>query len=245
MILNNFLGPNIYCRRIVTLYLELRLFIIHVLFSTFELLSKGDEMDFYYAVKIINRLLKEKRPDTFNSSWIRNHSPRVYQFIQRSVRSDFGGIDWDRVTRAIDRKYQRKWKPSCRSRNKSYRKKAEVEIVLQKYHDKLYAFIAPADKSDEHMRDIISIALVRIAQKGNIIAREEIIKLVWLTISDWIERDPALSPWEGYESLIQNRIECCIRCYRYSGTFIGYLFKTLEYAGRGLKTTQEYTENNL
>jgi hypothetical protein len=200
-------------------------------------------MDFDYAVKIINKLLKEKQPDTFNSSWIRIHAPYVYQFIQRNVRADVGGIDWDRVTRALDRRFQRKWMASSRNRI-SYRKKAEVGIVLQKYHAKLYVFIAPADKNDEHVRDIISIALVRIAQKGNVIAKEEIIKLVRFTVYEWIERCPTLSSWEGYESLIPNRIEGCIRCYRYSGTFIGYVFKTLEYAGRGLRQTAVYTPDD-
>lgn len=113
-------------------------------------------------------------------------------------------------------------------------------MILQKYHSKLYAFITPADKNDEYMRDNISIALVRMAQKGNVIAREEIIKLVRLTIDSWIESRPTLSSWEGYESLITHHIKACIRCYRYSGTFIGYLFKTFEYAGRGLKKTTNY-----
>ena len=177
----------------------------------------------------------------FNSSWIRKHAPHVYRFIQKNVRSEIGAIDWDRVTRALDRRFQRKWKPSLRNRSKEYRKKAEVRFVLQKYHNKLYAFVAPTDKNDEHVRDIISIALVRIAQKGNVIAKEEIIKLVRFTIYDWIERCPTLSSWEGYESLIQKRIEVCIRYYRYSGTFIGYLFKTLEYAGRGLRPISAYS----
>jgi hypothetical protein len=198
-------------------------------------------MDFDYAVKIINKLLKEKRPDTFNSSWIRKHSPNVYRFIQKNVRSEIGGIDWDRFTRALDRRFQRKWMTYYRSRKTSYRKKSEVGTILQRYHAKLYAFIAPADKNDECMRDIISITLVRIAQKGNVIAKEEIIKLVRFTICDWIERCPTLSSWEGYEDLIQKRIEGCIRCYRYSGTFIGYLFKTLEYAGRGLTPINAYS----
>lgn len=59
-------------------------------------------MDFYLAVKIINKLLIKKRPDTFNSSWIRMHAPKVYQFIQRNIRAEIGGIDWDKVTRALD-----------------------------------------------------------------------------------------------------------------------------------------------
>lgn len=197
-------------------------------------------MEFEFAVKTINKLLRDKRPDTFNSTWIRKHAPHIYRFIQKNVRAETGGIDWDRVTRAIDRRFQRKWKPSFRNNTKSYRKKAEVGIILQKYHANLYAFIAPADKNDEYIRDIISIALVRIAQKGNVTAREEIIKLIRFTIDDWIERCPTLSSWEGYESLIPTRIEGCIRCYRYSGTFIGYLFKTLEYAGRGLRPTTSH-----
>jgi hypothetical protein len=200
-------------------------------------------MDFDYAVKTINKLLIKKRPDTFNSSWIRNYAPHVYRFIQKHVRAEIGGIDWDRVTRAIDRRFQKKWMTSSSNRTKSYRKRAEVGIILQKYQSKLYVFINPADKNDKQIRDIISIALVRIAQKGNVIAKEEIIKLVRFTIDDWIERSPMLSSWEGYESLIPDRIKGCIRCYRYSGTFIGYLFKTLEYAGRGLKPITKYSDD--
>jgi hypothetical protein len=198
-------------------------------------------MDFDSAVKILNELLIEKRPDTFNSTWIRKHAPGVYQFIQKNVRAEIGGIDWDRVTRALDRRFQRKWTGSCRNKSKSYRRKAEVGIILQKYHGKLYVFLAPADNNDRYLRDIISISLVRIAQKGNIVAKEEISRLVRFTVDEWIERYPLLSSWQGYESLIQNRIEGCIRCYRYSGSFIGYLFKTLAYAGRGLRPITAYS----
>ena len=204
--------------------------------------NKGSEMDFDHAVKIINKLLAEKRPDTFNSSWILKHAPPIYSYIQRNVRSDIGEIDWDRVTRALDRRFQRKWMPYSQNRKTSYREKAEVGIILEKYQAKLYAFIAPADRHDEHMRDIISIALVRIAQKGNIQAKEEITKLVRFTIDEWIESRPALSSWEGYEFMIPHRIETCIRRYRYSGTFIGYLLKTLEYSGRGLHQTTSYLQ---
>ena len=123
-------------------------------------------MDFHCAVETINKHLIEKQPEAFNSSWIRKHSPSVYRFIQKNVRADIGGIDWDRVTRALDRRYQKKWMPYSRNYKTFYREKSEVGIILEKYHAKLYAFIAPAHKHDEHIRDIISIALVRIAQKG-------------------------------------------------------------------------------
>ncbi|MEW6599822.1 MAG: hypothetical protein AB1499_02540 [Nitrospirota bacterium] len=200
-------------------------------------------MDFDSAVKTIDELLIEKRPDTFNSSWIRKYAPHVYRFVQKNVRAETGGIDWDRFTRALNRKFQRKWIASARSKKKSYRKKAEVGIILQKYHSKLYTFLTSEDKNDKDSRDIISIALVRIAQRGNVIAKEEIIKLVRFTIDEWVERNPKISSWKGYEPLIQKRIESCIRRYRYSGSFLGYLFRTLEYEGRGLRPITAYSED--
>jgi len=199
-------------------------------------------MDFDDAVKIINRLLKEKRPDTFNSSWILKNAPNVYRYIQKNIRSDVGGIDWDRFTRSLDRRIQKKWRPRSRNKIKRYRAKAEVEVVFKKYKDKLYVFLAPRNREDEYIRDSISIALVRIAQKGNLLAREEIIKLIRFTIDEWIESRPTLSSWEGYEFMIPHRIETCIRRYRYSGTFIGYLLKTFEYSGRGLRATTSYLQ---
>jgi len=141
-------------------------------------------MDFESAVKTINRLLKEKRPVTFNSSWIRKHALNVYQYIQKNVRAEIGGIDWDRVTRALDRRFHRKWKPAYRNRSIAYSKKSEVGLILDKYRANLYAFVSPADKNDEYVRDIICVALVRIAQKGNILAKKEIMQLVRFTIDE-------------------------------------------------------------
>jgi hypothetical protein len=198
-------------------------------------------MDFDSVVKTINNLLLKKQPQTFNSSWIQEYAPHIYRYIQKNIRAEIGGIDWDRITRALDLKLQRKWITSSHKRTKQYRNKAEVRIILEKYNEKLYTFLTPMDKKDNHMRDIISIALVRIAQKGNVIAKEEVSKLVRFTIDEWIEHNPKISCWKGYDNLIQKRIEGCIRCYRYSGSFIGYLFKTLEYAGRGLTPIIAYS----
>jgi hypothetical protein len=199
-------------------------------------------MDFTAAVKAINRLLRIMQPNTFCSSWIRQHAPHVYRFIQKNVRAEIGGIDWDRITRALDRKLQRRWQASRRGRRpECFRDKKAVEIILRKYHDKLYTFLSPTDANDEQVRDIISIALVRIAQRGNAAAKREIIKLVRYTVDEWIEQYPKISCWEGLDDMIQECIEGCIRRYRYSGSFIGYLFKTLEYAGRGLRPIVAYS----
>jgi len=44
-----------------------------------------------------------------------------------------------------------------------------------------------------------------------------------------------LSRWSGYEDEIREQIEGCIRRYRYTGSFPHYVFKTFEYAGRGIR----------
>ncbi|MGC2062275.1 MAG: hypothetical protein WA610_04805, partial [Thermodesulfovibrionales bacterium] len=72
-------------------------------------------------------------------------------------------------------------------------------------------------------------------------AKREVIKLLRFTIDEWIGQYPKLSCWEGLDDMIQERIEGCIRRYRYSGSFIGYLFKTLEYAGRGIRPIVAYS----
>ena len=198
-------------------------------------------MNFESAVSTMNNLLAAKQPQTFNRTWVRVNAPCVYRFIQKEIRIQRGGIDWDRLTRALNPRFQKQWIGSLRKTAKPYRDKTELDIVLQQYSDKLYTFITSEDRNDEHTRDTISISLVRIAQKGNITARLEIMKLLSFTVEDWIEKNPKLSGWRGYDQLIQTRLDCCIRRYRYSGSFMRYVFKTLEYAAKGLKPLIAYS----
>ena len=50
-----------------------------------------------------------------------------------------------------------------------------------------------------------------------------------------------MSRWASYDEEIQKHLEGCIRRYRYSGSFLNYLFRTLQYAGRGLPPAYEYS----
>jgi hypothetical protein len=65
-------------------------------------------------------------------------------------------------------------------------------------------------------------------------------KLLAFTIDEWIDRYWFLSRWRGYEAEIRVQVERCIRRYRYSGSFLRYLFRTLEYAGRGIRPMLAY-----
>lgn len=181
----------------------------------------------------MNNTLKACNPKTFDGSWVCRHAPHVYRFIRRYFRTVTGGIDWDIVTRRLDRPFQKRWVAKIVVQA-PYQDRNEVELVLNKYCPQLYVFLAPLNDDDKQLCDTISIALVRLAQRGNELAREEILTLVQNTVDQWIEFDPQLIRWRGYESELPVQIEGCIRRYRYSGTFIGYLYRTLECASRGL-----------
>jgi hypothetical protein len=201
-----------------------------------------DLADFEKVVQTLNELLSKEHPETFNSSWIQRRAPKCYRFIQKSVRTAFGPIDWDRVTGALERRFQRRWAPGRTRRScVPYRNQSEVQRVLEQYRAQLYVFLAPSDRTDRRTRDIISVTLVRLAQYGNLSAKQEIMKLISYTIDDWIDRYPFLSRWRVYDAEIRRHLEGCIRRYRYTGSFLHYVFRTLECAGRGIRPLQAYS----
>ncbi len=81
---------------------------------------------------------------------------------------------------------------------------------------------------------MIFINLVRIAQKGNILAQQQIVDWLTFVITEWIENKSEIAKWKGFTDDLEKIIKGCIRCYHYTGTFIGYVYKTLQYAARGL-----------
>jgi len=58
-----------------------------------------------------------------------------------------------------------------------YEKERELNIILEKYSNKLYTFLWQSTKEDKMVCDWISIRLVRIAQKGNVLAKQKIVSL--------------------------------------------------------------------
>lgn len=197
-------------------------------------------MEFKEAIKTLNATLSKKDPPTFNSSWILKNTPKVYRFIWKNIRAQNKDIDWDRITRALDHRFWKRWQHP-RKRPKQYWNKKEVHKVLRAYKDKLYTFVTALSDEDKYFRDVISVSLARLAQNGNKSAQKELSKLLRYTIDYWIEYCWKLNRWRGYEHRIQEKIECCIRRYRYTGSFMAYLFKTLEYSSWGFRLLHKYS----
>jgi len=199
-------------------------------------------MNFDQAIKNLNRSLLKKKPTTFNLYWIKNRVNKSYRFIVENIKTELGETDWDSVTCRLDYDYQKLWLKGLKSKKKinQYKNKLEVDAILNKYKKKLYTFLTQTNKEDKHMCDLISIRLVRTAQKGNLLAKEKALVFMKQLIDQWIDNQ-SLKHWRGYNDLIEENIERCIRRYRYSGSFLIYLYRTFEYAGRGLQFLETFS----
>ena len=178
--------------------------------------------------------LEEKRPESFTGTWVFQNVPRVYRFARLNFRTVTGEIDWDAITAELDPEYQKRWS-GRKKKGRSYENSDEVESVLGRYRPKLYIFIAPQNREDENLRDHISIRMVRLTQRGNALAMKEIMTLLRYSVDEWVERFPMLSRWKYNSEQLDDYIAGCVRRYRFTGSFLGYLYKTLLYSGRGLR----------
>jgi hypothetical protein len=200
-------------------------------------------MDLNLAAKLLQTTLKRQKPSQFGSTWIYMHVPKVYWYFWKNVRTELGDIDWDLLTLKLDRSLQARWTRRKR-RTTPYADIFEVELVLRKYLDKRYVFFTVAREDDE-LRNLISVALVRLAQKGNIKAEEELLELILFMAEDWIDRFPKLWRWKWYSHELREKCKSCIYRYRYTGTFTGYLYKTLEFSAYILPKPQLLDDTKL
>lgn len=198
-------------------------------------------MDFKKCMKNINAELRKEQPKTFSSSWIFNRLPAEYMFIRKCFRTENGSIDWDTITASIDKRFVKRWMRYRRKPAKPYKNQNEIDVILEKYRGKLYVLISPSNEKDRNIRHRIVVALVRVAQKGNVLAQNELLKWIRFVVDDWVEKYYQLYKWKGYGESIDEKVCACIRCYKYTGSFFGYLFKTLEYSSRGMRPLQAWS----
>lgn len=118
-------------------------------------------MDFKAVAAQLNAVVSRQRPEVLTPSWIFKNAPACYRFIQKNIRTEWNAIDWDQVTSVLDWKYQRRWMPQrIPKRLRPYGNRSEVDAILNRYRDRLYVFLVPADGADRNLRDIFSIRLV-------------------------------------------------------------------------------------
>ena len=190
-------------------------------------------MTFDQVVAGLNSAIEELQPQEINASWVLQNTPKLYGYIKRHIRTDNGHIDWDAVTVRLERPFQKKWVRYKKKIIRPYHNQAEVDRILSRYKDKLYTFLGYAQDGDKEVRDSMTIQLVRIAQKGNYRAEEELVQWISYITDDWIDRYPQAHKWKGYADEVPEKIRKCVHGYRYTGSFLGYLFRTLEYSARG------------
>lgn len=199
------------------------------------LISPG-EYDFSTAIQKLNQCLKQKKPKIFNPFWMKANARDLYEYFSAFVQLPSGGIDWDFITIHIDQSFQKRWKSAVVCSD-SYNCQRELNEVLVAYQKELYMLYAPKNREEKLIQDRIIIQLVRLAQKGNSLANEKVLDCTIFVIYEWMENSKCLKRWKNYSNEIPSKIESCIKIYCYSGSFMKYLYMTLYYASRGLRTT--------
>jgi hypothetical protein len=207
-----------------------------------KILKNLEIMNLDKAIKNIDRSLTKKQPAYFSPSWIKYRCKISYQFIIENIKTEFNEPDWDLVVSKLERCNQGLWlKGKKKKAFELYEDKIELNAILNKYNNKLYVFLSGKGKEDRIVCNWISIRLARLSQKGNILAKKKLVGLLIYPINQWIEYDRSLYAWKGYNELIIEHVEACIRRFRYAGSFLGYLYRTLEYSGRGLVPLEKFS----
>ena len=198
---------------------------------------------FDQVVRKISFQIEKKRPLVINEKWVKKNSPASFRFI---IDND---IDWDTITVNLDKSFQRKWNKGSKRKKyiqlRRYENQEELDRILNTHKEKLYTFVSRINKEDELICDRISILLVRLAQKGNTLAVTEIKNLYVFIIDKWLEESKPLKRWRGYENELVILLEKCIFRYRYSGTFIGYLYRTLQLSALALESLEGYSLDDI
>jgi hypothetical protein len=203
-------------------------------------------MNLALAVKYINSAINKKQPTRFSDQWIKDSLPGTYKYIRRNIRTVTNDVDWDKIISSLDRKIQKRWNGiTSKKPPKKYNGKREVNKLIKIHRNKLYTFINPLNEQDRHYRDIICIYLVRLAQKGNTHAEQQVILWSKYVIEEWMEKSPTIGRWLGYSDRLKEEVKNCIRRYRYTGSFLGYLYRTLYYIGRSLRPICKFSLDEI
>jgi hypothetical protein len=201
-------------------------------------------MNLNQAIKNIDRSIIKRSPKSFHPNWIKYSCKVSYKYIVNNIRDEFNNTDWDLIISKLQRYNQRLWLKKKKRKRKSailYKDKEELNVILNKYQKNLYTFIFRENKEDVLVCDLVSIKLVRLSQKGNTLASDKALELLRYLVDYWVEFDKSFSSWKGYNDLMDNHINACIRRFRYAGSFVGYLYRTLEYSGRGLIPLEKFS----
>ena len=93
----------------------------------------------------------------------------------------------------------------------------------------MYVLFALVGEEDKKLQHTLIIKLVRLGQRGNIEAKEHLLEYVTFITDDWIDRYPQIYRWKEYTDEVPNKIVGCMKRYRYTGSYLGYLFRTRGY----------------
>ena len=197
-----------------------------------KLVEKNSKRNFQTAIEELNQMLRRDQPKIVKSGYIRKNLG-LYLFFIRYFNKQDKSFDLMEIQQFIDEPFKSrlravktidKYLP-----NEFYEDNSEMDMMLEPYAGKLYVLEIASGGKDKEIRNSICEALAKLAQKGNVNAKNKLADVAYHQVQEWT-MEPQLEQFQYRIDDVMNIVERCIYYYdpKISKSFLNYLLSTLE-----------------
>lgn len=203
------------------------------------------------AIAELETLMRENR-GYFSPSMIRGANMALYSYLSRRVKVEGSGAqDWSKVSSALsgDLRERFRFRPLVAEKKpiEEYpNATGEVESVIDSYRDDLFLFFlgkSEISQEQRERREGFCHQMIKLAQRGNPVAYQRLTELVMIMVNEWIDNDKDhFGKYVVRSGLAEDRVEACIKNYRFKGNFVGYVYTSLKMHALQFPEVEGYKE---
>ncbi len=188
-------------------------------------------------------LLEKEKPKRWSPTYIAKTDRHIFRFVERHLVDKKGSLQWDKLVSRLPPEYQKTWTRKQYLDDldlaEEYSDKEEVAEVMQKNRASLYLFYEATGKDEEGALNEVCSDFVYLIRKGNKEATAMFMLYLQPTISKWLESKALSVSLAQDPEEVKRCTERCFYLWKKDRSFLGYLFRSLQLAARGMKTYQE------
>ena len=204
-------------------------------------IKENKESDFSRAMKYLKKIIKDKNPEAITSGFIGREDPNLLLYFRNNLKGGNDEINWGVVSENLGYDLRKKCHFPKRIENytpkNEYFNESEVNEIINSFRNKLYSIFETINKDDYEYRNKIYLAFIKLAQKGNVLAKEKLSDYLEILVTQWVENDEKLKTFIGHSDRLRERIEKCIYFYNTEeseATFLTYLHTSLSLEAKGI-----------
>ncbi len=187
----------------------------------------------------VQALLEKEKPKEWSPTFLAKKARHVFRFAERNLTNAKGGIEWDRLISLLPPEYQASWKRKIFLEDitvaEGYSNQEEVDQLLEKHKDSLYLFYESTGKHEEDAVNQICMDFIDLIRKGNQEAKETFTQFLQPAITKWLDSEALPASLAQNPEKMNERVDRCLYLWKKNKTFLGYVFRTLDFTARGLK----------